>query len=224
LAPTLALGACFGKAGSSQAAIDAQLIVTGVTPVAQNVGALGAEPTKVAVINQTLAMARSEATALNRQYTPGLLDVQQFYAAAQILLGTLGSIPRLPPSSVNIVDAATALLPTFAAVDNLPPPAGVSTMSADQARLILGGVSVAAAAPAAPQVDTPAQPVAAAPRAPTQAPGAPRFHLSADDVDNGIYYEFSDKGQVLDKGQVPTMRVLEARFAAFKKRRLQEAP
>jgi len=217
------LGACYGKAGSSQAAIDAQLIVTGVTPVAQSVTARGAEPTKVAVINQTLAMARSEATVLNRQFTPGLLDVQQFYAAAQILLGTLGSIPNLPPSSANVVDAATALLPTFAAVDNLPPPSGTSTMSADQARLVLSGASVASVAPTPPQVNTSAQPVAAATRAPTP-PGAPRFHLSADDGDDGIRYEFSDRGQVLDRGQVPTMRLLEARFAAFKQLRLREAP
>ncbi len=217
----VALTACSGQTGLFPAAQDAQLIVKNVSPVAESIGALGASAATVAVVTQNLTQARRESAALDHQFSPNLLDVQQFYGAAQTLLATLSAVPGLPPQSVDVVDAATALLPTFPAVDSSPPPPGPFKMSVAQARVLLGGAS-SVAAPAPPARPEPVVTVAPAP-APRLA-SAPRFHMSIDDLGEAFRYEFSDRGQVMDKGQLATLRLVEARFEAFKKDRLAQKP
>jgi hypothetical protein len=226
-APALALAAC-GTQGASQAAQDARLIVSAITPVANSAASLGAAPDLVTVINRSLATATGEAGTLGTQYAPSLLDTQAFFLAISTLLQALGSITNLPPSGRNIVDAATSLLPTFTVILGPPSVAPPPKMPADQARLILRGTQYGVATPnpapsppaLSPSVAAPAVPV------PTPAPASPpRFHLTADDVGGGqVRYSFYDGGQVIESGVAPSFSVLEARFAVFKAQRQQLKP
>jgi hypothetical protein len=232
-APALALAAC-GAAGTSQAAVDARLIVTAITPVAQSARGLGAAPATVGLIDQSLATARSESAALALQYAPGLLDTQAFYLSARSLLQALSGVAGLPPSALTQVAAAQALLPTFSAILNLQDPGPPPRMAPDQARLVLRGTEVAAPV----SLPAPALPVAASPPLPARAqqPVAPaaghaagavpvgRFHISADEINGRLAYEFSDHGEVLERGVVADLGVLNARYAAFKQQRLRDSP
>jgi hypothetical protein len=211
----LALTGCFGNTGMFPAAQDAQLIVKSLIPIANS---LDAPPATLSLINRNLATATSESAALAHQFAPNLLDVQEFYGAAQTLLTTLSALPNLPAQSIGVVDAATALLPTFTAVDGSRPPPGPFKMSAEQARALLGAAPVVAASPVAPPAV--AVPIVASVPPPPRAPAAARFHMAADDLGSGFHYEFSDGGQVMETGQAPNLRAVEARFDAFKKQRL----
>jgi hypothetical protein len=208
LLPIFVLTGCFGNTGAFPAAQDAQLIVRSVTPIAKSVDAA---PATQAVIARNLAAITSESAALSHQFAPNLLDVQQFYGAAQDLLAALGAVPNLPPQAVGVIDAATALLPTFPAVDGSPPPRGPFKMSAEQARVLLGG----SAPVAVPAPESRPEPVAVL----ASPPPASRFHISIDDLGSGFGYQFSDRGQVIDQGEAPTLRVVETRFEAFKRQR-----
>ena len=169
------LAGCFGKPGMTQAAQDAQLIVTAVTPVAHAASAAAPSAT-VAAINRSLATATAEATVLAGQYTPGLLDTQEFYVAARDLLQALGTVDGLPPAALGVIDACTALLPTFAAVVGATLAAPTPKMSPDQARLMLRGTEAAA-------VTTPA---AAETMAPPPPPPVVRSFARDDDARNSF--------------------------------------
>jgi hypothetical protein len=224
-----ALAGC-GAPGVTQAALDARLIVTAITPLAQSARSLGAAPATLGLIDQSLATARGESAALALQYAPGLLDIQAFYLSARSLLLALSGVPGQPPAALTQIAAAQALLPTFTAILNVedtgPPP----KMSAEQARLVLRGTEVAAPAsppaPAPPAAPTPPISVHTQPPAIAAAGAAPagRFHISADEINGRISYEFADHGQVLEQGVVANLGLLDGRYAAFKRQRLRDAP
>jgi hypothetical protein len=233
-APAAALAGC-GAPGTTQAALDARLIVTAITPLAQSARSLGAPPATLGLIDQSLATARSESAALALQYVPGPLDTQAFYLSARSLLLALSGVPGLPPAALTQIAAAQALLPTFTAILNVQDTGPAPKMSADQARLVLRGSDVAAPvsppAPALPAAPSPpvaarAQPVAPAATATAAASAAPagRFHIAADEVNGRLNYEFYDHGQLLEQGVVANLGVLYGKFADFKRQRLREAP
>jgi hypothetical protein len=226
LTPALLLGGCFGNFGNSEPAQDARLIVAAVTPVVQSAGSAGASPATVASLAANLATMRGEASTMATEYAPGLLDVQEFFDAAQDLLRTLSGLNGLPPASVGVVDAAIALLPNFGAIaerqTNLP-----ARMTPQQARLVLqnGQATATVTAPGpAPAVASPPPPPAVATPVAAAAPRGGRFHLSMNDFDGKVHYEFWDNGRVVETGNVATLSVLEARYSAFKQQRLQQAP
>jgi hypothetical protein len=213
------LAGCFGNTGMSPPAQDARLIVSAITPVAESAGGLGATPATVARINQNLATMRGEAATMATEYSPGQLDVQEFFDATQTLLQLLGGLNGLPPASVGVVDAATALLPGFAGIAERQPSL-TARMTPEQARLLLQNARTKTTT--APALAPPPVPLPAA--APVSVPRGGRFHLSANDFDGMVHYEFWDSGQVIEIGTVASLAALETRFAAFKRQRLQQAP